>query len=125
MRQVEESNSLAEKLRSSKYKYLGGHLSLLAFCIAFLLFGVAKVFFREGGLWDNILTGVAAFLMFFLLRCAGFVAMIRKEFYQLVVLRGKTAQFYGLIMWLGGWGFALYALYLLILDFYTMFTGLK
>jgi len=128
MKQTEETigllkTGLAEKLKSPKYRRLGGYLSLLAFIIAFLLFGVAEVFVREGGLWDNILIGVAAFFMFFLLGCAGFVAMIRKEFYQVVVIRGKTAQFYGLIMWVGGWLFSLYALYLICMDLYAMIVG--
>lgn len=98
------------RLRSEKYKHLVDILLLISFGqIGLVLFGVNFIFQERNFLFD-LLIRMSTMLMFFLQGCAGFVMMIRREFRQGVIIRGRTAQVMGFIFWMIGWFLALYVL---------------
>jgi len=62
------------------------------------------------------------FAVFFLLGCTGALWVIRKEAPQIIQLRGKSAVIFGLVMMIGSWIIAMYALILLFIH-YTSLGG--
>lgn len=57
---------------------------------------------------------LSVFLLFSLWGILGIICAIRKEFPQVIVVKGKPAVILGLIFAAGSWFWALYALYLFI-----------
>jgi len=91
------------RLKSEKYKYLVDILILISLCqFLIMAFGFKAIEQKNSILYDSILR-VSGMITFFLLGCAGLVIMIRQEFRQLVIIRGRLAQVAGFILWIINW----------------------
>ena len=95
-------------LRSERYKHLVDILLLVSLGQFILLIFVFRGIFPEKSFLFDTIIRISAMLMFFLQGCAGFVIMIRKEFRQIIKIRGRAAQVIGFILWMIGWFIVLY-----------------
>ncbi len=98
------------KLRSEKYKNLAYILLLISTGQFFLVVFGVKVIVQEINLVHETLIRISTILMFILNGCAGFMMMIRREFPQVVFIRGRAAQIMGFGFWIISWFLALYFL---------------
>jgi hypothetical protein len=59
---------------------------------------------------STIIAQISGCLLFFMMGCVGFVAFVRKEFKQVVYIRGRAAQTIALFLMISGWGVLAYSL---------------
>lgn len=78
---------------------------LLAFGLLWLWMQLEPKFLGLSSIMDPLVV----FLFFFLSGCTGLVWYIRKEAFQGIRLRGRSAQVLGLIVLIWGWGLAILA----------------
>jgi hypothetical protein len=102
-----KSSRLLTKLRSNQYEFLPAKIGLLAFAVGFVIYILEKMLFRNNAIASLLCSEIGAITFLGLLGFAGFVVMVRGELHQVVVIRGKTAKFYGLIWCVFSWGLAL------------------
>jgi uncharacterized membrane protein YozB (DUF420 family) len=92
-----------------------GGLSLLGLLIAGIWIEFRKLFENPSVILDSFFV----FTLFFLWGLAGYIAAKRREFPQFLIIKGKPAVIMGSILAITCWGFASYAIYILLKELFS------
>ncbi len=89
--------------------WLSGIFVALPILILALYFGFRNLFYHQMPV--NSLDYFVLALAFFISGLTGIVYIIRREFPQVVILKGTLAVIFGMFITVLGWGIAMYSLY--------------
>lgn len=98
------------KLRSTRYRKVNDILVLITIALPMLIVFGGKALLPDKGELAIRTTQCGGTLLLFLMGCVGLIAMIRREFRQVVMIRGRSAQIMGAVMWLSSWAVLIYSL---------------
>ncbi len=89
--------------------WLSGIFVLLFLVILVVYFGIRNLYFYHAPV--NWLDYLILALAFFTIGLTGVVYIVRREFPQVVIMKGTAAVIFGMFITVIGWGIAIYSLY--------------
>ena len=104
------------RLKSDQYRNLSNNLAFLALGIPLGIIIIGRFITTGKDVLFSVLVHIAYVLMFSLGGVIGLLAVIRKEFHQIVTIRGRTAQFFGGLLFIMATLIVLYGIVHLILT---------
>jgi hypothetical protein len=96
------------QLKSDKYKHLVDILLLAAIGQFILMVVMLRRIIPESNLLFDSLIRISGIIMTFLQGCACLVIIVRREFRQIITIRGRAAQIIGFLLWIVNWGLMIY-----------------